>query len=233
MARHSHPALAGLAPLGARLKELRAKAGISQMKLAGRIGFDPTHGYKYILRLEKGLVPNPTLRTIAAFLEACGASWTDLTDVLPSTGDETMTRTTPTARPEPKPEPEPAPVIIEPAPEPRRRDARPVREQLRQHRIREQEARSRRYWQRVAEAEEDVHALLRSAHVVPARHRDYLLFARNCCSLISTHPERPGAAAPAIAELRKSTAVTGLEPALLERIADLCLAALTAPDKTG
>lgn len=233
MARHSHPALAGLQALGTRLKNLRTAAGISQMKLAGRIGFDPTHGYKYILRLEKGLVPNPTLRTIASFLEACGASWNDLADVLPSTGDETMSRSAPAVKPEPRPEPEPAPVIIEPVPEPRRRDSRPVREQLRQRRIREQEERSRRFWQRVAVIEEDVHTLLRSAHIAPARHRDYLLFTRNCCSLIDTHTTRPGVAAPAIAALRKSATLTGLEPSLLERIADLCLTALTEQDKTG
>ena len=233
MARHSHPALSGIAGLGARLKELRAKAGISQMKLAGRIGFDPTHGYKYILRLEKGLVPNPTLRTIAAYLEACGANWADLVDVLPSTGDETMAQALPAAKSEPKVAPEPPPVIIEPTPEPRRRDARPVREQLRQRRIHEQEERGRRYWQRVASVEEEVHTLLRSAHVAPARHRDYLLFTRNCCSLIDTHSERPGTATPVIAGLRKSTALAGLEPVLLERITDICLSALTAPDKTG
>ena len=51
------------------------------------MGFNPTHGYKYILKLEKGTVPNPTLRTIVGYLEACGAGWPDVVDVMPgSTG---------------------------------------------------------------------------------------------------------------------------------------------------
>ena len=59
MGRKARPAMAGLEELGFRLKDLRTKAGISQMELSRRIGFDPTHGYKYILRLEKGLSAQP------------------------------------------------------------------------------------------------------------------------------------------------------------------------------
>ncbi|MGQ9708006.1 MAG: helix-turn-helix domain-containing protein, partial [bacterium] len=75
--------LQGLDVLGSRLRELRLRAGISQMKLAEILGLNPTHGYKYILRLEKGLVPNPTMRTITGYLIACGASWQELAAVLP------------------------------------------------------------------------------------------------------------------------------------------------------
>src|SRR5512136_2934823 len=86
MGRKARPAMRGLGALGARLKQIRQQSGLSQMKLAKLIGFDPAHGYKYILRLEKGQVPNPTLRTIAACLEACGAKWQAIVDVLPATG---------------------------------------------------------------------------------------------------------------------------------------------------
>ncbi len=83
MANRKKAKLQGLDVLGSRLKELRLKAGISQMKLAEILGLNPTHGYKYILRLEKGLVPNPTMRTITGYLTVCGATWQDIADVLP------------------------------------------------------------------------------------------------------------------------------------------------------
>ena len=89
MGRKARPAMLGLEALGARLKQVRLQAGLSQMKLAKLIGFDPAHGYKYILRLEKGQVPNPTLRTIAACLEACSSTWQAVVDVLPATGTVT------------------------------------------------------------------------------------------------------------------------------------------------
>ncbi len=83
MGRKRHEKLAGLVELGNRLKELRQRAGLSQMQIAARMGFTSTHGYKYIFRLEKGLVPNPTLRTIAFYLHGCSATWQDVVDVLP------------------------------------------------------------------------------------------------------------------------------------------------------
>ena len=54
MGRKVRPALHGLEAMGARLKRIRMQSGLSQMKVARLIGFDPSHGYKYILRLEKG-----------------------------------------------------------------------------------------------------------------------------------------------------------------------------------
>lgn len=83
MGRKRHEKLTGLTRLGTRLRELRQRAGLSQMQLAARMGFISTHGYKYIFRLEKGLVPNPTLRTIAAYLNGCSATWQEVVDVLP------------------------------------------------------------------------------------------------------------------------------------------------------
>jgi transcriptional regulator with XRE-family HTH domain len=238
MARHSHPAMAGMQALGDRLKSLRAAAGISQMKLAAGMGFDPTHGYKYILRLEKGLVPNPTLRTIAAFLEACGADWSVIADVLPATSDEhagPATRAVTSVEPQPAPA-EPVPeIVIEHAPPvpPKRRDSRPLREQLRQRRIAEHEQRAQRYWRRVAEAEEQTLRLLRSHHIGPGLHRNYLIFVRSSCSIADANADRISAATPELKQLQNSAADTGLDSALLARITDICIEALRKPDATA
>jgi transcriptional regulator with XRE-family HTH domain len=220
MPRRSHPSLAGLGPLGARLREIRTRAGISQAKLAGLIGFEPTHGYKYILRLEKGLVPNPTLRTIAAILEACGATWPQLADVLPATGE----RPAPVATPKPaEPEPEPEPVQSPRPAAPQHRDPRPLRERLRQQRIEQQAEHARSFWLKVAAVEEQTVTLLRSAHVPPSRHREYLGFVRQACTLIDTHASsRPGVAAAELDRLRRAGTESGLDASLLGRITDTC-----------
>ncbi len=192
MGRKHRPAMAGLEALGARLRELRQKAGLSQMKLAKRIGFDPAHGYKYILRLEKGQVPNPTLRTIAACLEACGTGWRDIVDVLPATGTVTA------PRPAPKPEAEERrPEAPSPSsqskienqeskipPPPRRKDSRPMREQLRSQRIEQRTLRTQRFWNGVRQSEEATRSLLHSLRVPSDLHHSYLSFVRSCCSTV-------------------------------------------------
>jgi transcriptional regulator with XRE-family HTH domain len=227
MARKSHPAMAGLAVFGERLKSLRQKAGVSQMKLAAAMGFDPTHGYKYILRLEKGLVPNPTLRTTAAYLEACGAAWSEVADVLPATSAQAEPAHAPAAPAAP------VEIVIEPAPAPgpaRRRDPRPMREQLRARRIQEQDERTQRYWQRVARSEEQILALLRARHLAPGLVRAYLAFSRNCCSVADTHSARPEVAAQELARLQKTSAADGLDLALLLRITETCTLTFASPD---
>jgi len=228
MGRHSHPALPGMTVLGARLREVRMKSGISQMKLAERLGFDPTHGYKYVLRLEKGLVPNPTLRTIAGFLDACAATWQDIADALPLNVGTAAPRPVAAAtrsRPPEAPAPEPAPAGPPPAasPPPKRRDTRPLREQLRALRIKERTDHAQRFWQSVHEAEEKTRAVLRSLRVISSRHPDYLAFLRSSCmaidSLSSTRPEVVDAE---LLRQLQAAAKRGLDRKTLERIQSIC-----------
>lgn len=231
MGRKVRPALRGLEVLGARLKQIREQSGLSQMRLAKLIGFDPAHGYKYILRIEKGQVPNPTLRTIAACLEACGATWPDIADVLPATG--TVAATTRRSRPvapapasgpmtsgprPPTPDQSPAP-----APPPRRKDSRPMREQLRSSRIEQHEFRARRFWAGVKQTDEATNALLRSQRIPSSLHRAYLSFARACCSTVDAYePARPGTTERELARLVQPAVAQGLDRKLLAQIQSAC-----------
>jgi transcriptional regulator with XRE-family HTH domain len=200
MGRKVRPALLGLEAMGVRLKQIRTQSGLSQMKLAKLIGFDPAHGYKYILRLEKGQVPNPTLRTIAACLEACGAKWEAIADVLPNTGTVAAPGSSSIVHrpssiiqsPDPRPQsltPIPTPLSPQsrienqkseiPAP-PRRKDSRPMREQLRSRRIEEHELHARRFWSGTKQAVDATVALLHSLRIPSSLHR------------ASTHSKPPG-----------------------------------------
>jgi transcriptional regulator with XRE-family HTH domain len=224
MGRKARPALRGLGVLGARLKQIRQRSGLSQMKLARLIGFDPAHGYKYILRLEKGQVPNPTLRTIAACLEACGAAWQDVADVLPGTGGvdtpisvplSSSHRTVPgSMAPGPRPSP----------PLPRHKDPRPMREQLRARRIEQHELHSRRFWSAVRQADAAAAELLRSLRVSPAQRRAYLSFARACCSTIDAfEAARPEVAGRELAKLIQPAVAQGLDRGILSPIQTACI----------
>jgi transcriptional regulator with XRE-family HTH domain len=234
MGRKKRPAMTGLVALGARLKQLRHKAGISQMKLAKLIGFDPAHGYKYILRLEKGQVPNPTLRTIAACLEACGMSWQDVTDVLPSTGVSSLAG----SAPKPKAE-ERMPETVSPAPEssianrqssvpapPRRKDSRPMREQLRSQRIEQRTLRTQRFWSAVQRSTEASHGLLRSLRIPTNLHRGYLSFVRSCCSTLDAfESSRPGTVERELDRLVQPAVTQGLDRKVLTQIQVACIQA--------
>lgn len=230
MGRKARPAMRGLEALGARLKQVRQQAGLSQMKLAKLIGFDPAHGYKYILRLEKGQVPNPTLRTIAACLEACGAEWQAVVDVLPATGT-----VVPPAPPQSSivnrkseiPSPDPRPLSPDPSPSspppPRRRDSRPMREQLRSRRIEQRELRTRRFWSGVKQADEITGALLHSLRVPSPLHRAYLSFARACCSTIDAFERgRPEVVERELAKLVQPATAQGLDRKILAQIQSTC-----------
>ena len=244
MGRKVRPALLGLEAMGARLKQIRMQSNLSQMKLAKRIGFDPAHGYKYILRLEKGQVPNPTLRTIAACLEACGAPWQAIVDVLPATGTVTApqppiapgeipnpksqipnksqtTNIKPAASSEstaaspPPPGPSSAPL--------RRRDSRPMREQLRSRRIEQRELHTRRFWSSAKQADEAAAALLRSLRVPSHLHRAYLTFTRACCSTIDAFAEaRPEVAERELAKLIPPAVAQELDRKILAQIQSIC-----------
>jgi transcriptional regulator with XRE-family HTH domain len=229
MGRKARPALRGLETLGARLKRLRQQTGLSQMKLAKLIGFDPAHGYKYILRLEKGQVPNPTLRTIAAYLEACGAKWQAIADVLPATG----TVVTPARQPRAvAPQPVLGPMTNGPRPPtpdkdapppPRRKDSRPMREQLRSRRIEERERHTRRFWAGVNQSDETTVALLHSLRIPSSLHRAYVSFARACCSTIDAFgTARPEVTQRELAKLVQPAVARGLDGKLLARIQSSC-----------
>jgi transcriptional regulator with XRE-family HTH domain len=234
MGRKARPAMRGLEALGARLKQIRQQADLSQMKLAKLIGFDPAHGYKYILRLEKGQVPNPTLRTIAACLEACGAAWQAVVDVLPATGTVTppapgsssivhrssfivppSAPSVPQSRIENQESEIPAP--------PRRKDSRPMREQLRSRRLEQRTLRTQRFWSSVKQADDMTVALLHSLRVPLALHRAYLSFARACCSTIDAfETARPEVGERELAKLIQPATAQGLDRKILAQIQSTC-----------
>lgn len=229
MGRKARPAMHGLEALGARLKQIRLQSGLSQMKLAKAIGFDPAHGYKYILRLEKGQVPNPTLRTIAACLEACGASWPAVADVLPATGTVSApapAKSSMVNRESVIPSSTPGPQSLTPNPSPpppRRRDSRPMREQLRSQRIEEREQHARRFWSGVKQAETTTIALLRSLRVPSSLHRAYLSFTRSCCSTIDAfEATRPEVVERELAKLVQPAVAQGLDRRILAQLQSAC-----------
>ncbi|MCX7732899.1 MAG: helix-turn-helix domain-containing protein [candidate division WOR-3 bacterium] len=201
--------LEGLAALGSRLRELRLAAGISQMKLAEILGLNPTHGYKYILRLEKGLVPNPTLRTITGYLHACNAGWQDIADViteirLESGGQEEQQEgRILTAKPSASESvivPAPALSVLTPA-----------------------SALSReKFWQLVHQALERTRNQLINQNISPASWRAIFTYIRSVCHLIMTDfpKESPN---PQLEHLTELTARQGLEPGLLRRLLSICL----------
>jgi transcriptional regulator with XRE-family HTH domain len=74
--------IAGFAPaLGARLRELRRRAGLSLVELAHLMGREPAF-YSYLSRLEHGRVRYPSLVLVADYLRACRASFADIGPVL-------------------------------------------------------------------------------------------------------------------------------------------------------
>jgi len=242
MGRKARPAMQGLETLGARLKQIRQQSGLSQMKLAKLMGFDPAHGYKYMLRLEKGQVPNPTLRTVAAYLEACGAGWQAVVDELPVTGTVSPPAPLPSST---RPRPVPGPMTLGPRPlspdlkpppqvRPRRKDSRPMREQLRSRRIEQRELRTRRFWSGVRQADEATVALLHSLRVPSPQHRAYLSFARACCSTLDAfETARPGTVERELARLIQPAATQGLDQRILTQIQSACMRVFRPQSNAG
>jgi transcriptional regulator with XRE-family HTH domain len=242
MGRKVRPALQGLEAMGARLKQIRLQSGLSQMKLAKLIGFDPAHGYKYILRLEKGQVPNPTLRTIAACLEACGAQWQAVVDVLPATGtvmapapgSSSIVHRSSSIVPPSGPNPQPPIPSPSPASPPKRRDSRPMREQLRSRRIEEHELHARRFWSGTKQADDATVALLHSLRAPSSLHRAYLSFARACCSTIDAFlSTRPEVAERELAKLIQPAVAQGLDRKTLAQIQSACTRVFRAQSPAG
>jgi transcriptional regulator with XRE-family HTH domain len=189
------------------------------MQLAQAIGFNPTHGYKYILRLEKGLVPNPTLRTIAAILDALHSSWQEIADVLPSI-----------SAPKPIPQPVP-PVVIEPQPHTPAvstsagvpRGSRPLREWLRLQRRQNQHERIRLRWEQTAAAIERAEPLIAQLPAARARRAEYLMFIRNTIStLTSISSPQPRLVEAALERDLKQALARELEPDLLRELQRIC-----------
>jgi transcriptional regulator with XRE-family HTH domain len=68
--------------MGARLRELRVRKGLSQAELARRMGLPYRTGKSFVCRLEKGSFIDPHLSTITRYLNACGALFSEFYDTL-------------------------------------------------------------------------------------------------------------------------------------------------------
>jgi len=233
MGRKKHEALNGLAELGDRLRSVRQKAGLSQMRVSELMGFNPTHGYKYILKLEKGTVPNPTLRTIISYLEACGAGWTEVMDAMPGSaagsapaGSKSQLPVRQSKRPGRARKKAPAP---EP---PRRRDPRPLRVRLRAERMAERSRQTRNLWAVVARTEDAVRRLLVSRRVLTSAHHDYLVLVRTVCSTLDAF----GTARPRVLDAKLERAIDAaaernLDRDILLEIATICRQGMKAAEE--
>jgi transcriptional regulator with XRE-family HTH domain len=60
-----------------KLRKIRETAQLTQPEVALRIGIKTKSGKSVISQLEKGMVKNPTLKTILDYLRACGESWSE------------------------------------------------------------------------------------------------------------------------------------------------------------
>lgn len=68
--------------MGARLRELRLKAGVTQQELAVLMGRQGKGNAFLISRFESGHVPYPSFGFVADYLRACRASFADIADLL-------------------------------------------------------------------------------------------------------------------------------------------------------
>jgi len=70
------------AELGARLRDLRLRAGLTQLELARAMGRGGKNAGNLVSRLERGDEPYPSFGLIADFLRGCRAHFRDLSDIL-------------------------------------------------------------------------------------------------------------------------------------------------------
>lgn len=244
MKRSERRALDGLDRLGERLRTVRLRAGLSQMKLAGLMGFNPTHGYKYVLRLEKGNVPNPTFRTIVSFLAGCGAGWEDVSDVLPdlARAPESIARPargrTTAARRATSAKSTETPVRAktgaqEAAPKPasKRRDSRPLRLKLRSDLVAERARMASSFWARVDEVQGRVTEMLRTARMLSSERHPYVAFVRPCCSIINAYSSaRRSMVERKLDDLVAEEEAKGRDRGWLVRVKSLCIESLLAEE---
>jgi len=244
MKRSEARALGGLEQLGERLRDIRLKSGLSQMKLAELMGFNPTHGYKYVLRLEKGSVPNPTLRTIVSFLAGCEAGWEDVSDVLPSlagASERTARRssgakTLPTRRAARKSAETSGPAEERvggtmPEPAPAHRDGRPLRLKLRSDLLAERARRASSFWSRVDDVQSRVTEMLRAARMLSSERHPYVAFVRPCCSVINAYSSaRRSMVERKLDDLVEEEAAKGRDRGWLVKVKSLCTESLLAEE---
>jgi transcriptional regulator with XRE-family HTH domain len=97
--------IANLFPL---LRQLRARAGLTQQQIAEATGAGGAHGRKLIARLEAGHVRNPSIKLVLDYLCACKATSQDLAGFLDGyLGSPMPIRSRPIRGPRiPKPKPE-------------------------------------------------------------------------------------------------------------------------------
>ena len=72
------------AGLGTRLREIRQKAKLSQAEVARRMGHGSAGYRSLVCRLEKGKVSRPGVALVTKYLTACGASLSDIEDLMPA-----------------------------------------------------------------------------------------------------------------------------------------------------
>ena len=68
--------------VGARLKQLRLQAGLTQADVAARMGRPGPSGKSYVCQIERGYMPGLTFNAVMDFLAACGAGLTAIKDIL-------------------------------------------------------------------------------------------------------------------------------------------------------
>ncbi len=194
--------LEGMVALGNRLRDLRTKAGISQMKLAELVGMKPPHGYKYILRLEKGLVPNPTIRTITMFLSACGATWKDIVDVLPIIKPLDSSPI--------EPELLETPVTVEPIIAPSSYSASGTGDEKLEE-----------FYKRMKKVQQRAWSLFSLFHQSSLTRRGYISFLRATCTIIRLTP--PQSISSELARLLEQAKGQGLDQKILSELQKICL----------
>jgi transcriptional regulator with XRE-family HTH domain len=68
--------------VGARLGQLRRKAGLTQSEVALRMGRSGPSGKSYVCQIERGYMPGLTFNAVMDFLAACGADASAIKDII-------------------------------------------------------------------------------------------------------------------------------------------------------
>ena len=68
--------------VGARLRQLRLKAGLTQAEVASRMGRPGPSGKSYVCQIERGYIPGLTFNAVMDFLAACGAGAAAIADTI-------------------------------------------------------------------------------------------------------------------------------------------------------
>jgi len=68
--------------VGARLGQLRRKAGLTQAEVASAMGRPGPSGKSYVCQIERGYMPGLTFNAVMDFLSACGANVGAIADII-------------------------------------------------------------------------------------------------------------------------------------------------------